>query len=251
VSGELAARLAAAGCVAAEREAAALRAAARDPAELEALVTRRTNGEPLAWLVGSVDFCGVRVTVHAGVYVPRQQTEPLARRAAALLPAEGIAVDLCTGTGAIACVLHAAAPLATVVATDVDPAAVACARANGVHALVGDLDEPLPQRLLGAVDVMTAVVPYVPTAALRFLPRDVVAFEPRRALDGGEDGRRLLTAVVARSTRWLRAGGWLLLELGGDQAAAVADEMHAAGFEEVGALVDEEGDDRGIQGRRP
>ncbi|MGH9231450.1 MAG: methyltransferase [Acidimicrobiales bacterium] len=154
-------RLAAAGCVAAREESAQLVAAARDGAELEALVARRTAGEPLAWLVGAVTFCGIRVTVHPGVYVPRRHTEALARRAAAVLPDGGVAVDLCTGSGAIACVLRARSPSATVVATDLDPAAVTCARENGVDALVGDLDDPLPSALLGAVDVMTAVVPYV------------------------------------------------------------------------------------------
>lgn len=252
VSADIASRLAASGCVAAEEEAAELLTAAEgDLARLETLVTRRTGGEPLAWVVGSVSFCGIRVKVHAGVYVPRGQSEPLARRAAQLLRHGGAAVDLCTGAGAIACVLRAAAPTATVVATDVDPAAVACARANSVHALLGDLDAPLPAALLGAVDVMTAVPPYVPTGSLPFLPRDVVAFEPRRALDGGEDGLELLSMIVARSARWLRPEGWLLLELGGDQARAVTVEMEAAGFEEVTVLRDDDGDDRAIEGRRP
>jgi release factor glutamine methyltransferase len=173
----------------------------------------------------------------------------MARRAAALLPEGGTAVDVCTGTGAIACVLQAMAPSATVLATDVDPVAVACARENGVDARLGDLDAPLPAALLGAVDVVTAVVPYVPTDELPFLPRDVLAFEPRRALDGGEGGLRLLSAVVTLSTRWLRPGGWLLLELGGDQAAAVAGEMEAAGYAEIAVLRDADGDDRGIEGR--
>ncbi len=212
-------------------------------------VARRITGEPLAWVVGSVVFCGLRVKVHPGVYVPRWQTEALARRAAALLPPDGTAVDLCTGAGAVACVLQAACPSATVVATDIDPVAVDCARDNGVDARVGDLDGSLPTRLLGAVDVLVAVVPYVPTEALAFLPRDVVAFEPRLALDGGDGGLRLLSAVVARSRRWLRPGGWLLLELGGDQASAVAAQMEAAGFGDIAVLRDDDGDDRAIEGR--
>lgn len=232
-------------------EAAELRAAAgRDAALLDALVARRVEGEPLAWIVGSVDFCGLRVRVDAGVYVPRWQTEPLARRGAALLPSAGTAVDLCTATGALACVLRAAAPAATVVATDIDPLAVACAASNGVDALVGHLDEPLPAALLGTVDVLTAVVPYVPTDQLRFLPRDVTAYEPPGALDGGADGLRLMAEVVRRSPRWLRPGGWLLLELGGDQAAAVSALMEAAGFDAITVLTDEDGNDRGIEGRR-
>ena len=235
--------------MAAEEEAAALRAAAADPDVLEALVRRRTAGEPLAWLVGEVDFCGVRLRVDPGVYVPRCQTEALAERAASLLPPEGVAVDLCTGTGAVAAVLRGRQPTATVLATDIDPAAVACARANGVDALLGDLDGPLPPALHGAVDVITAVVPYVPTDELEFLPRDVVAFEPRRALDGGSEGVEVLSALVARSTQWLRPGGWLLLEIGGQQAVAVAAAMEGAGFGEITVLRDEDGDDRAIVGR--
>jgi release factor glutamine methyltransferase len=137
-----------------------------------------------------------------------------------------------------------------VVATDIDPAAVACARANGVDALVGDLDGPLPAALSGAVDAMTAVVPYVPTDELAFLPRDVVAFEPQRALDGGAEGLDVLLAVVNCGVRWLRPGGWLLLELGGHQAVAVTAGMEAAGFDQIAVLRDGEGDDRSIQGRR-
>ena len=247
---DVASRLATAGCVAADEEAAELLAAAGDRRQLEALVTRRTSGEPLAWVVGSVAFCGIRVKVHRGVYPPRRQSEPLARRAAALLPECGVAVDLCAGAGPIACLLQRSSPSATVVATDVEPAAVACARQNGVNALLGDLDGPLPASLLGSVDVLTAVVPYVPPDELPFLPRDVRAFEPRAALDGGEGGLRLLSAVVARSARWLRPGGWLLLEIGGDQAAAVAAQMETVGFLEITARHDEDGDDRAIEGRR-
>ena len=248
---EVARRRAAAGCVAAEMEAAELIATACDAEALDVFVRRRITGEPLAWIVGGVEFCGLRVGVDPGVYVPRRQSEPLARRAAELLPADGVAVDLCTGAGAIACVLQAAAPAATLVATDIDPVATACARRNGVDALVGDLDGPLPAALLGTLDVMVAVVPYVPADALAFLPRDVTAYEPRRALDGGQGGLEVLVAVVARSTRWLRPGGCLLLEIGGDQAPAVAETMAGAGFVDIAAHRDEEGQHRAIEGRRP
>lgn len=236
--------------MAAEEEAALLLAAAADPGVLEALVRRRTAGEPLAWLVGGVDFCGLRVQVDPGVYVPRWQTEAMAERAASLLPAEGVAVDICTGAGAVAAVLQARRPAATVLATDIDPAAVACARANGVEALLGDLDAALPAARRGAVDVITAVVPYVPTGELAFLPRDVVAFEPRLALDGGRDGVEVLSELVARSNPWLRPGGWLLVEIGGRQAVPITTAMRAAGFGEITVLRDEEGDDRAMVGRK-
>jgi release factor glutamine methyltransferase len=236
-----------AGCIAASQEAEELiQAAAGDPDVLDDLVSRRTNGEPIAWLTGAVTFCGVRLFVAPGVYVPRWQTEPLARRAAKLLPSAGVAVDLCTGVGAIAAVLATAVPTARILATELDENAARCARRNGVEVFRGFLDDPLPRTFEGRVDLLTAVVPYVPTDSLRFLPRDVQAFEPRLALDGGSDGTDLLVEVVRRSTRWLRPGGWLLLELGGDQAEPIGRLLHDVGFEGVDAMADEDGDTRAI-----
>ncbi len=192
--------LAEGGCVAPEAEADTLLTAAREGVgPIEELVRRRLRGEPLAWITGSVTFCGLRVRIDPRVFVPRPQTEAMARRAIELLPDEGIAVDLCTGSGAVAVVLAAARPRAIVVGTDVDPLAVECARRNGVPATEGDLDVPLPFTLRGRVDLMTAVVPYVPTEELHLLPRDVLAQEPRRALDGGSGGtRQLVRAAGAR-----------------------------------------------------
>ncbi|MGZ4784958.1 MAG: N5-glutamine methyltransferase family protein [Acidimicrobiales bacterium] len=242
--------LRAAGCIAAEDEAALLvEAAAGDRARLRDLVERRRTGEPLAWLVGSVRFCGETVRVHPGVYVPRWQSEPLSVEAAARLPERGLAVDLCTGAGAIAVVRRHRRPGARVVATDIDPVAVACARANGVEVLEGDLAAPLPGSLLGRADVVTAVVPYVPTDQLRLLPRDVVAHEPRHALDGGEDGTALLVRAAHQATRLLHPGGSLLLELGGDQATQLEPVLVAAGYGEIEERTDDDGDLRAIVAR--
>ncbi|MGH2540949.1 MAG: N5-glutamine methyltransferase family protein [Actinomycetota bacterium] len=239
--------LAEAGCVAAGEEADELiRAAGGDPDVLAGLVSRRTEGEPLAWLTGVVTFCDLRLIVAPGVYVPRRQTEPLARRAAALLPDAGAAADLCTGAGGIAAVLAAAVPTARVVATELDGKAARCARRNGVEVFEGHLDDPLPRRFERRFDVVTAVVPYVPTDALRLLPRDVRAYEPRIALDGGPEGTDLLVEVVRRGPRWLGPGGWLLLELGGDQADPIERLLHDVGFEGVDVMADEDGDIRGI-----
>jgi release factor glutamine methyltransferase len=236
-----------AGCIAASEEADELiQAAAGDPDVLDDLVSRRTDGEPIAWLTGAVTFCGIRLFVAPGVYVPRWQTEPLARRAAALLPSAGVAADLCTGVGAIAAVLAAAVPTAKVLATELDENAVRCARRNGIEVFEGFLDDPLPREFEHRVDVMTAVVPYVPTDSLRLLPRDVQAFEPRLALDGGVDGTDLLVEVARRSAGWLRPGGWLLLELGGDQAEPIGQLLRELGFEGVDVMADEEGGPRAI-----
>jgi release factor glutamine methyltransferase len=244
--------LAAGGCFAPEEEAAELvRAAADGSRSLEELVARRLRGEPLAWITGFVRFCGLRVRVEPGVYVPRPHTQALARRAASLLPSAGIGVDLCTGSGAVAVVLGATGGGATVLATDVDPAAVACARRNGVRALQGNLDEPLPASVRGRVDVMTSVVPYVPAEELHLLPRDVLAHEPRHALDGGPGGTKFLEKVARSSADWLAPGGRVLLELGGDQAGAVAGTMEGAGLSDIRVHRDRDGDDRAIEGRLP
>ena len=242
--------LAEAGCVAAADEADALiEAASGDPDRLRDLVARRTEGEPLAWLTGAVTFCGLRLFVAAGVYVPRPQTEGLARRAVALLPPSGVAVDLCTGAGAIAAVLGAAVPSARILATELDPNAARCARRNRVEVFEGSLDDPLPSAFARRVDVLTAVVPYVPTGALPLLPRDVQAFEPRLALDGGPDGTAVLEEVVRRSRAWLRPGGRLLLELGGDQAEPIGRSLAERGYDGIDVMVDADGDVRAICAR--
>jgi release factor glutamine methyltransferase len=244
--------LAAGGCVMPEAEAdQLLRAVVQGVGPIDELVARRVRGEPLAWITGSVRFCDVLVRVEPGVFVPRPQTEALARRAASLLPDEGIAVDLCTGSGAVALVLQSAHPLATVIATDVDPVAVACARRNGIWALAGDLEAPLPLSIRGRVDVMTAVVPYVPTEELHLLPSDVRAHEPLGALDGGPGGTEVLRRAAGVAARWLRPGGRVLLELGGDQAAELATTLAGFGLAEVRVHRDGDGRDRAIEAQRP
>jgi release factor glutamine methyltransferase len=244
----LTALLAKEGFVAATEEAAELVArAAGDVELLDSLVARRLTGEPLAWITGSISFCGVDVLVHPGVYVPRWQTEPLARRAAERLPATGTAIDLCTGAGAIAKTLAAARPDARVVASDLDSRAVACAAANGVEAYCGDLFAPLPNALAGRTDVVVSVVPYVPTSALSLLPRDTFTFESPLSYDGGTDGTEILRRVVSDSPHFLRPGGALLLELGGDQAGALDEDLGRLGFVDTTVLVDEDGDVRGIE----
>jgi release factor glutamine methyltransferase len=238
------------GFVAPAEEADVLLRAANEGIEpIEELVARRLRGEPLAWITGSVLFCGIPVAVDTGVFVPRPQTEALARRAAALLPDAGIGVDLCTGSGAVAVVLGREHPRARVVATDLDPVAVACARRNGVRALVGDLDEPLPPWLRGRVDVVTAVVPYVPAEELHLLPRDVLAYEPRGSLDGGRRGTTVLVRAAEAAARWLHPGGTVLLELGGDQADEVARTLDDVGLSQIRVHRDDDGRDRSIEGR--
>ncbi|MDQ1373998.1 MAG: release factor glutamine methyltransferase [Actinomycetota bacterium] len=241
-------RLVTAGCVAAVEEAAAFVDAAPDGPTLEAWLRRREQGEPPAWITGTVRFCGQALHVAPGVYVPRTQSEELARRAAALLPGDGRALDLCTGAGAVAAHLQARVPTATVGGIDVDERAAACARRNGVPTAVADLAAPVHTR--EGFDLVTAVAPYVPTGELRLLPADVQRHEPRLALDGGADGLDLVRRVIAAAADLLRSGGWLLVEVGGDQDAALTPTLTATGFDVVIPWWDDDGDLRGIASRR-
>jgi release factor glutamine methyltransferase len=244
----LAALLARAGFIAARDEAEELvAAAAGDVVLLDALVERRLTGEPLAWITGSVVFCGVQIRVDPGVYVPRWQSEQLAERAVERLPASGVAIDLCTGSGAIAKIMVASRPDARVVASDVDMRAVGCATANGVEVYLGDLFAPLPRALEGCVDVVVGVVPYVPTPELPLLQRDTFTFESTLSYDGGADGADILRRVLHDSRPFLRRGGALLLELGGNQADVLADDLARLGYVDVQVLVDEDGDVRGVE----
>jgi release factor glutamine methyltransferase len=246
----LAARLSRAGFIAAKEEARQLVARAADDGELlDSLVARRLTGEPLAWIIGKISFCGVEIRVDPGVYVPRWQSEPLARRAVDCLPVTGVAIDLCTGSGAIARALMTERPGAQVVASDIDDRAVACAAANGVEVYRGDLFAPLSTALEGRVDVVVGVVPYVPTSAMPTLQRDTFTFESTLSYDGGPDGTDILRRVLHESPRFLRRGGALLLELGGDQADALRDDLSLLGYVDVSVLADEDGDVRGIESR--
>jgi release factor glutamine methyltransferase len=239
------------GCVAAEDEARELRDSARSLEELRALVALRVAGEPLAWITGRTVFCGLELCIDRGVYVPRWQSESLARAAAGALAPDGVAVDLCTGAGSVALVLGAACPVATVLGTEIDPTAVACARRNGVGVLEGDLFEPLPTGLRGRVDVLASVAPYVPRDELHLLPRDVVDHEPAIALDGGADGLDVVGRIVSQSVDWVRHGASVFLEAGTDQCDEVIAMLEAVGYLDAALIEDADGDPRGVGARWP
>jgi release factor glutamine methyltransferase len=250
--------LAAAGCVSAAAEADWLLEEAADEPALRAMVARRAAGEPLQYVIGWAPFGRLRLAVGPGVFVPRPETEGLADRAATRLRAAGpspVAVDLCAGSGAIACFLAAEVPGARVLATELDPGALAWARGNaersGVELLAGDLDDPLPAELAGQVDVLCANVPYVPTAAIATLPTDVRDHEPRLALDGGPDGLDVLRRLAPRTGHWLAPGGAFLCEIGEDQAEAATAVLEAAGLAGVAVHPDLAGRDRVLEGTRP
>jgi release factor glutamine methyltransferase len=228
------AALRAAGCVFAEDEAALLIEAARDGAELAAFVERRVAGLPIEQVVGWADFCGLRVAIEPGVFVPRRRSELLVREAVAVTRRGGVVVDVCCGSGAVGVAVATAVGGVDLHAIDIDPAAVDCARRNvlavGGHVYVGDRFGPLPETLRGRIDVAVANAPYVPTAELAFLPAEARVHEPPVALDGGADGLAVQRAIVRDAPDWLAPGGHLLVETSERAATALAGAFAAAGL---------------------
>jgi release factor glutamine methyltransferase len=196
------------------------------------MVGQRVAGLPLEQVVGWAEFCGLRITVAPGVFVPRRRTEFLVREAVALARPGAVILDLCCGAGAIGAALAAAADRAEVHAADIDPAAVGCARQNlpGGHVYQGDLYAPLPVGLRGRVAILAANVPYVPSEEIGFLPPEARAHEPRAALDGGADGLDVLRRVAAGAAGWLAPGGYLLSETSERQVPSAEAVITASGM---------------------
>ncbi len=206
--------------------------AAESEADLERMVASRVDGLPLETVLGAVEFAGLRLAGEPGVFVPRRRTELLVRCATEVDLAGRTVVDLCCGTGAVGAALLAAEPTITVLATDIDPAAVHNARRNLPADAVfeGDLFAPLPQRLRGGVDLVVANAPYVPTDHIAWMPREARLFEARVALDGGVDGLDLHRRITADAPHWLAPGGRLIIESSERQAAATLELAERAGL---------------------
>ena len=231
---DVVAALRAAGCVYADDEARLLVGAARSPAELDDMLGQRVAGLPLEPILGWAEFCGLRIVVEPGVFVPRRRTELLVRQAAALARPGDVVVDLCCGSGAVGVALADAVPRLDLYATDIDPIAVRCARRNvvpaGGHVFEGDLFDALPEAVRGRVDLMVANAPYVPTDSIAMMPPEARLHEPRRTLDGGADGLDLQRRAVDQASTWLTPGGHLLIETSSRQALGTVELFTRGGF---------------------
>ncbi len=223
-----------AGCVFAEDEARILIETAQTADELAGLVDRRIAGLPLEQIVGWAEFSGLRIVVEPGVFVPRRRTEFLVQQAAALARSGAVVLDMCCGSGAVGAAIAAIVTDAELYAADIEPAAVRCARRNldapGGRVFEGDLYQPLPINLHQRVDVLVVNAPYVPTGALSLMPPEARLYEPRVALDGGPDGLDVQRRVAAGASRWLAAGGRLLIETSERQAPLTAEIFARNGF---------------------
>ena len=223
-------------------------------ASFEELVVRRQAGEPMAYLLGSREFHGLRIEVSPAVLIPRAETECLVEAALARSPRGGHLIDLGTGSGAIALAVAHARPDLHITATDQSPQALAQAQANA-QAL--GLDEQLSWRLgswWSAIpssqrfDLVLSNPPYIPALDPHLTQGDL-RFEPRQALASGPDGLAALRDIIAWAAAYLHADGWIILEHGFNQGMAVRQLLSQAGFKDVRTLSDLAGLDRVSLGR--
>jgi len=199
--------------------------AAHDDAELAHMVEQRVAGLPIEHVVGFAEFCGLRISLDVGVFVPRRRTEYLVSEAIALSRPGAVVVDICCGSGALG-VAVAAKQTIELYSTDIEPSAVSCARRNvvpiGGQVFEGDLYSALPASLRGRVDILLSNVPYVPTGEVRLLPTEARLHEPLVTLDGGGDGLQVLRRVSAEAAQWLAPGGSVFVETSEEQAPVAA-----------------------------
>ncbi len=219
-----------------------LEVATVDRRRFERLVARRATGEPIPFIKGYASFRRIQLVARPGVFVPRDSSEFLAEQAIRRLRGrrKPVLVDLATGGGAIALSVADEVPVAEVWGSDIAADAIRSARADArrleleASFVRGDLFERLPQRLRGRVDVVTLHPPYVARAELKDLPDEITGWEPPHTLtDLSADGLGLVGLAAEEAPRWLRRGGWLLIEVSPDRARAVKSVLTRSGFADV------------------
>ena len=233
-----------------------------DETTLEALrgmVKRRVAGEPLQYITGEAEFCGLRLMVDKRVLIPRPETELLVETVVGRLKAESgerktavKSVDVGTGSGCIAIALAKRLPGAEITAVDVSREALDVARGNAalhqleknIRFLESDLLEVLPDSL--RVDAIVSNPPYIADGEMAKLPKEVRDFEPARALTAGEDGLKVIRRLVMNARRFLSPSGFMALELGAGQRPAVEDFFGQQGYEVVEVVKDLQGHERVI-----
>lgn len=220
--------------------------------QLASLIQRRLDGEPVAYIVGQREFFGLPFEVNPAVLIPRPDTELLVELAIDRLPQGGAALDMGTGSGAIAVSVAHSRPDASVTALDLSPEALAVARRNAaannahVNFLQSDWYSAVPTQRF---DVIASNPPYIASGD-RHLSEGDLRFEPVGALTDHADGLSALRSIIAGAPDHLPPGGWLLMEHGYDQAAAVRALLHAQGWQEVQSWTDLAGIERVSGGRR-
>jgi release factor glutamine methyltransferase len=213
----------------------------------EKLVKRRTTGEPMAFIIGWVEFLDFKMQIGPGAFIPRLTSEFLATQAIRRLRGrtKPVHVDLATGIGPVAIASARAVRKATVCGADISKKAIAQARANAerlgvrnVSFVKSDLFDSLPKALRGSIDVVTIHPPYVPVDEVADLPVEIRKHEPKHTLtDQSSDGLGLVRRVVNDGLKWLRPGGWLLIETTPTESSIIRGFMRNAGYRDVRSTV--------------
>ena len=214
------------------------------------LFQKRSERIPLQHLTGVAYFRNLSLSVGPGVFIPRPETEGVVDLAIAALPKDGIAVDLCTGSGAIAISIATEVPNSKVYAWELNPDSEPWLRKNlrgDVELVMGDIadEHQLFNELAGKVDVVISNPPYIPTWAVP-IDLEVKLHDPAMALYGGEDGLDIIRIVSRRAMQLLRPGGFLVVEHADSQGQLVADLFQTDGWTNVAIHQDLTGRDRSV-----
>ncbi|CUA98886.1 peptide chain release factor N(5)-glutamine methyltransferase [Thiomonas bhubaneswarensis] len=232
---------------------------------LDALIARRIDGEPVAYLTGRQRFMGLELLASPEALIPRAESEMLARVAieklrdvAANRSAPPLAIDVCCGSGNLALALAHAVPQAQVHGADISPTAIDLARANtqqlGLNSRVqlhtGDLLAPFGEAFHRQVDLLVSLPPYISTTKMDTMPREIVGHEPHLAFDGGPFGVRILMRLIREAPPLLRPGGWLGMEVGLGQGPAMTQLLEKSpAYDQVETIVDAQGAVRAVLAR--
>jgi release factor glutamine methyltransferase len=226
--------------------------------EVEALLKRRLQGEPIAYIIGEWEFYGIGINVTPDVLIPRTDTEVLVT--AALEALEGVdaprILDLCCGSGCVGIAIAKNAPSCRAVLVDNSPAALSVARSNIIKnkqtnfimCVEADACDP-PPVLLGKFDLIACNPPYIPSLDIAKLDRSVAKYEPAAALDGGSDGLDIIRAAARSWGAVLKDGGRFFIEIGIGQAQAVRDIMAENNYEDIKTYFDTQNIERVISGK--
>jgi release factor glutamine methyltransferase len=223
----------------------------------EELMRRRAAGEPLQYVTGVAGFRHLELLVGPGVFIPRPETELLVDDVLSVLPPKGIAIDVGTGSGAIALAIAQERPDARVIATESSSEAFEFASKNRrrtgveIEIVIGDIFSGVSEDVRGAVDVVVSNPPYVALSEKEVVAPDVLAHEPHEAVFAEDAGMEVVERLVAESPEWLRPGGWIAFEIGTSQLGIVEDVLRGNGFEDVEVRHDLAGRARIARGRRP
>ena len=221
-------------------------------ARYQSLLLRRGTHVPLQHITGEQEFMGLSFRVNDQVLIPRQDTEILVEQALQEAKSGMRVLDLCTGSGCIIISLVKHCPGLLGTASDISPEALQTARENArrLEAEVTFIESDLFERIHGSCDLIVSNPPYIPTGTIDRLMAEVRFHDPRLALDGREDGLYFYRKIIKDSDLHLKQGGWLMFEIGSDQAEAVSGLMRQAQFTRVRVIRDLAGLDRVVIGRR-